>query len=777
MKNFKLFRILLILLSSSSLLWAGFNEKFFEEIDKSGVELKKIPNSDKMIVKMFLNYSNTSQKEMKLFGDTSNFNLNFSIPNRWDVQSANINLTYTPSIALEPTRSFMSFSVNKKIVRQLKLLNNKFIDQGDIKIKNVPIPKQELKDYNELTIQVFQHYLKNGTENMSLAPEVWTQIDLENSYIEFEIIEKRIPEKISSIFEYILDQKNPLKSEINLVVPKKGISQDLLFNYSFIASVFGKYLKHKEVDFSITSEIDPMKDNVLVGTFDEVSEIITEFKPNLTKKLMGNINLITDFANSKKAIIVLSGENQKKLKNVLFSTISFQQNIYDGQFVEVRDVTLPSKSKPYSAPHFLPLEKKIYFKDLGYKTKTFQGFYSEPLNLEFYLYPDLFFPKKAEVDFNLEVFYPKVVKNDSVLNIFINDIYATQFNLIEEGNNKNILDYFANFSGATGSFETQLLEDGNNRLNLSFKMVPFIDSKYQAFNSENLKASISENSYFELPSANHWVKLPNLKYFGSTVYPYSIYPDLQDTAILLEQPSQTNLKALMQIMFYFGEILEYPPYYLEISQKITDSIKNKNLLIIGRTNNENINKNSPLKVEYNHIEKSSSLQKKFFSDFENINISNDEDLNKEVKNKNSKIVITESGDKNPYVILQMYQSPFNAEKSVISFFEDEELKDKAVLGEMMQKVLKPEFLTNFGGGLIFLRTIQKEKHNIIKMATFETDNIYFLGDLNLWDKSRFYISNNPILFIFVSFLILILLTYFVRKTLLLYKVRYHDDAD
>jgi hypothetical protein len=773
----KLILLVLIFFGQSFLFGEANNISFYEKIDNNGVELKKVLNSEKIRVKIFLNQADTSQKEIKLFGDTSSFSLDFSIPNRWEILEAKVYANYTPSIALEPTRSFISLSLNKKVIRQFKLLNSKFIDQGIIKIKDVEVSRNLIEEHNKFTIQVFQHYLKTGSENMSLAPEVWTQIDLQNSYIEFTIKEKKIPEKVSSVFELLFDKKNPLETEINFVIPKNNISDNLIFNYAFISSIIGNTLQYRKVDFSISDKIDPTKDNILIGLESEVKSIISDFNENLISKIKGNINIISEFGNSTKAIIALTAQTPEELKKVIFSTISFQQNIYDGPFLNIHKVNLPEKSQPYSAPNFLSIDKKYFFKDLNYKTKTFTGFYSEPLNLDFYLYPDLFFGKKAKVDFNLDVFYPKVVKDDSVLNVFVNNVYATQFEVKSEQESKDLLDYFSISGGATGSFETQLLQEGKNRLNFSFKMVPLIDPKYTTFNTENLKASISENSYFEIPDANHWVELPNLKYFSSTAYPFSIYPDLQDMAILIEQPTKSNLKALMQMMFYFGEVLQYPAYYFEVSQKLKESMRSKHLLIIGKTENQNINKNSQIKIESDFVEKIQFFDKKLSHDFENLNASDDSDKN-ELNSTRNKIVVQESGKYIPYGVIQMFQSPFNDEKTVVSIF-DKSPNNQSNLGDLTKFLLQEKFINKFKGGMAIFKVDDKSssKNTKIYFASFEPNRSYFVGDLNIWDKSRFYVSNNPVLFTFVAFLSLILLTYFVRKSLLLYKARYHDDAD
>jgi len=726
---------------------------------KKGVVLTHIKDN-LYRVKVFLNHQNSSMNQIKLFGSSTSFSTDIPIANRWRVVEARAVVQYTPSIALEPQRSFLSINLNKKVVRQFKLLNSKFMDLGESTV-NIPIPVDELDRFNEFTIQVFQHYLLTGSENMSSAPEVWTELNLENSFVEFTIEMVDIEEMLSSILKYVFDSGNPLPNKINYPLP--NFSNDTLYNYSFISSSIGNILKYREVIFSVTDRaIIDSKDNIIIGTKDEVQEILSRNKMDL--KIDDDITIFANPRNPTTAIIVLTGENQEEIKKVLYSTTLFKLNLTDSNSKNIIDIEIPEKAKPYSAPEFIPFDRKIHFKDLGYKTDTFNGFYSKPLNLDFKLYPDLFFAKKSNTELSLDMLLPNSVKDDSILNIFVNGKYVTQKRVIEERESRTLKEllFLSPYSGE--KLPTELLKDGENRITMQFKMIPFKDPKYAIYNSENLQATISENSYFQLPEADRWIEMADIRYFISSSYPYSIYPDLQDTAILLTDNRQESVEALMEVSFFLGKSIKYPSYHITVATEIDSSIEDKNLIVIGSYNSkfDDIFQKAPLKIEKDGYRKEISLDRKFSDELDPIK--DEEDIN----SREQFIKSFESNKRVDHLITQFFQSPYNDEKSVLMFYG----KGTNFYKEI-RTVLMPEYNSELSGDLILSRLVGKQK----EIFTFNIGDKYYIGDLDLIDKSRFYLSLNPLLFTITAILTIILFVYLLRKSLLLYKARYHDDAD
>jgi hypothetical protein len=86
----------------------------------------------------------------------------------------------------------------------------------------------------------------------------------------------------------------------------------------------------------------------------------------------------------------------------------------------------------------------------------------------------------------------------------------------------------------------------------------------------------------------------------------------------------------------------------------------------------------------------------------------------------------------------------------------------------------PKYNADLSGNLIISKLVGKEKELI---SLNFNKNKYFIGNLDLIDKSKFYISLNPTVFTITVFLSIIILVYLLRKSLLLYKARYHNDAD
>jgi hypothetical protein len=357
---------------------------------------------------------------------------------------------------------------------------------------------------------------------------------------------------------------------------------------------------------------------------------------------------------------------------------------------------------------------------------------------------------------------PNSVKNDSILNIFTNGKYVTQRKVIEDRETQSLKELLFLDPAVSEKLPASLLKDGDNQIAMQFKLIPFKDPKYAIHNSDNLQATISDDSFFKLPEAKHWIAMADIKYFISSAYPYSIYPDLQDTALLLTDNRQESVETLMGLSFYLGKSIKYPAYHLSVSTKIDSSLQDKNLIVIGGYNPdfEELFDVAPLKIGKDGIEKETSLFEREFGD--------SSPLDEVDRRESIRVKSVEKLNSNQHLITQFYQSPFNSEKSVLLFYGN-----GSALYKEVKHFLMPEYNSGLCGDVVVSKLSTEDK----EIYSFDIGDRYYLGNLGTLDKSRFYISENPIIFTVFSLLSIMVFVYILRKSLLLYKARYHDDAD
>ena len=186
-------------------------------------------------MKIYFNYENPFNIQNVLRGRFTAHFVTLPIPDRFDVKKMTVEVLYTPSLVLYEARSTISVIANQGIVKQFPLNEKRFKDSGKVKIRT-SVPVDLLKDYNQIGVQIIQHYSKGVSEAVedTTAPELWSQIDLQNSYIEMDFKLRPFEEKISSISKFMFDPKNILKDSVNFVFPKKPTDDDF-YHYAFMA--------------------------------------------------------------------------------------------------------------------------------------------------------------------------------------------------------------------------------------------------------------------------------------------------------------------------------------------------------------------------------------------------------------------------------------------------------------------------------------------------------------------------------------------------------------
>jgi hypothetical protein len=726
------------------------------KIYRDGI-VPRTSSDESKYIRIYLNHENSSQNQVLLSGVSPSFSIDLPVANRWKVLGARAEIHYTPSIALEEERSFLAIKLHDYTLKQYQLIENKYVDDGE-KTVMLKIPHERMEKHNLFSIQLYQHYFATRKEDMTSAPEVWTQINLEDSFVELEVEKREIPKELSSLIGRVFDIYNPVEQRINYVFP--NMEDKTIYNYAFFSSVLGKILQYRQIDFTVSNgEFKFDRDNLIIATTDQLKEIFD--KNGFGFQIRGNVNIYRNPKDKTLAIIIITAKSEEKLKKVLFSTFGLDMNLNSGNSKIIKDILYPKKAKPYSSPEFVGSGQKISFSDLGYETKTFSGFFTPPLDLEFKLYPDLFFPKKEKGDIYVDYIFPIAVTEESIANVFINDVFVSQVKMLEEKDSQTLKSYLMMDSKTSSRYPADLLKGGKNKLSVQLKMIPM------GWNPESLKATVLKESYFEIPEAQHWIAMADLKDFISSAFPYSIYPDLQDTLFLLTDKKSHTIEALMQIARFLGESVKYPPYYMEVRSDLEEG-KEKNIIMVGTYNEEfkEIYENAPLILDSQGYVRDIDLSNRFAETLEELE---ERDVAESLEDRERFIRTFETTQNSEYLVTQFFQSPFHNDKTVLMFSgQDGNIKKE------LKQILDSKFRHKIRGDLVVSKLATEEQREIFN---FNIKDDYFIGNLSKVSQFYFYISNNPILFLFISLFVIVLLTYLLRKTLLLYKARYHDDAD
>jgi hypothetical protein len=684
----RILKLFLVLVISSSALFA------ISPLDEKRIVLDKI-SKDTYKLRVYFNYENPYQTEHLFTGTVGEFALTVPSADRYEILKASAHIQYVPSIVLDPDRSILSFNFNGKVIRQYRINKRKFLDIGSGNVQ-AHIPTKLFDEYNRLAIKVTQHY---SAQEKAGDPELWTQLDLQNSYIEFIFKHKEMPEKISSISKFFFDNKAIVKDKINFVFPKFPTEEDFT-NYGFMAGAIGNILGFRDIDFTVSTKLSNYKNNVIVMLKRDVQALFEPYASNfeggmeaLNTKLSGNINVIQNPLKKDKGFLVITGETPEELQKGLYRLIDSDLNLYDEQNLQVLDISIPAESQPFTAPRFLKAGEKVHFSDLGFDTSTFGGGNTN-FNLNFRVYPNnSFSDEKISAKFNYV--YPKA--SGSIANVFLNNKFVHQMPL---DNDKQLQ-----------LLPAELLQKGNNNLNVKF----YLDEP-------TLKLTMMKDSYLVLPKGSNYVKMPDLKYISDVAFPFSIYPDLRKTGILITDFDSRSITSAMYMAFFLGKTVGYPPYRLKVTANI-NTIRDRDIILVGAFNKKYqiLYNEAPLNI----TDQGAIRQYALDTDFEHKVIAGSD--NSERFEKHSQVMkIFESGTNANYLIAQMFKSPFDADRTILSITA----QDGQTLIKGVRNGLVPKHLGAFGGDLWLYHTVKDRSYS------FQVREQYLLKDVEV-EKTEF----------------------------------------
>jgi len=485
----------------------------------------------------------------------------------------------------------------------------------------------------------------------------------------------------------------------------------------------------------------------------------------LDDKLAHDINIIQNPINVDKAIIVLAPEDESKKRELVYALYKNDIEKYKRQGLDIQSVTIPNKAPAYSAKGFLPVGEKIYFKELGYTTTFLKGWYPPKINLKFKVYPDNYFDAKDKVETSLHYVLPTVVHYDSVVNIFLNSIFASQIDIKKSADEQKVkisANKLFNFD-LDEEMPAYLLGKGFNDLRLDFSLVPLKKGACEVYNTENLVASVLDDSYFVLPKAKQWIEMPYMQLITSAQYPYSIYPDLQDTVIYLANSDNDTISSAMNFIFFMTQELDSFPNYLKVTTKLTPEDKEKNIVVFGTIYDDKfqeLSKNAPIVFDKELMKKDYPYINRFVEHESILN-------NDRLKKYRFLTSMKETNLVDSSIIMQMSRSPFNADKTILMFGAN----TPTCLDKGVNSIFKYKNRNNILGDTVIYDYEDEEG------VAFNVKDKYILSNLSWYHTIALRIGANPVLYIFAFIILLIIFVWIVRVFLRKFKEEHHKDAE
>lgn len=484
--------------------------------------------------------------------------LYFTKPENWKASpNSKINLFFQHSPALLPERSSLNILINDQIIETITLSKDN-VEKTNL---SVPIPPETLKDYNKLTFQVDQHYTYKCEDPFD--PSLWTTVlDSTTVMLDYTKLE---PKKDLAIYPYpFFDQLEYGTTVLQFVTPR-GLSDKSLQSLAMVDASLAQHIGWRDMKAIISApgEVKDTYNTIAVGTPEENSFINSLNLPVRVADLsqdQGLIALVAAPGNKTKSVLVVTGNSPEGVYTAANALTQLPtRDIFKGNFVIV-DKNLPNDlAKLRDWPKYITSKEQTRFYELGLESKTVRGVTALPIKYNIGVMPDIMIPKakkkESSINAKLKVVYSYSAHLEplkSQLEVVFNGISLTSRGLngkTPDGNDPDIQklldaenpqgiqlnnDLGENLAEVEVDIPSTLIQPYNT-VEFRFHLKPVKYDICRFTTDEHIWGTIHDLTYFDLEPTGAYIStiIPNMDPVNDGGYPFTAYPDLQNTTFVL----------------------------------------------------------------------------------------------------------------------------------------------------------------------------------------------------------------------------------------------------
>ncbi len=474
------------------------------------------------------------------------------ISERWNLKAVTLDLQYVSSVNMIGEISQLAVKINGIPVAQFKLDPK----TPETKVR-VNVPLLYLKQgYNTLKFQVVQHFTMRECE-APCSPDLWTNINLHDSILHVEYEDNPVPLRLSAISEYLFDPKTYPEANVHFVTEDR--SAETLTMAAIASSGIARRYNYRKVTFSMSQQIKPGVDNVILGRSNFVSKFLAPFNLSLGNVEGGYLKIFPlptggGGYDVTHALLAVSGEKLDHVK-IAAETLASISFAYPGsQELNAFEFSLP-KVPPYGGRAVMIADKTYTFKTMDFETTSFQGVNPAGKDLVFRLPADFVIQQNRTAKLVLNFAYGAGMREDSSLNVLINDKIVRAV-----GFDKKSGDFLQNY---VIDIPAYLFKPGRNVIAFGVELHPNLkECDLRLFG--NLFLTLFENSTLTFPDMPHFVELPKLELFMLNGFPFTRWPDGFESMIYLADTSDESISAAMNIVGLMSQKNSFPLLNIQI---------------------------------------------------------------------------------------------------------------------------------------------------------------------------------------------------------------------
>lgn len=685
---------------------------------------------------------------LTLSGSSGSMALSFGIHGDELATAARARITYTYSPSLLPHLSHIKVLLNDEVQAILPLPQE---EAGQPVTRDITLDLRFLTDFNRLRFEMVGHYQTECEDPFHSS--LWAQISNQSElWLELRPVKQSM--SLADFPEPFFDPRNLQRLSLFFVFAD-GASHETLAAAAELASWFGIQAAWRGARFDALIEQMPERYGVVFAT-NEKSPAFLKHRPPVTGP---SITLIEHPKNAWGKLLLIKGRNEADLRTAVHGLVLGEATL-SGTTVEVHDSVLLKERKPYDAPNWLRLDRPVKFGELMKNRGELQVAGRQPgaINLDFRIPDDLFTWRSTGIPLKLKYRYSAPLKEDeSRLTVKLNDQFLTAFNLANSGRGGLKEGVAIPLLGelSSGTNEVLLPPFGvrhNNKLQFQFSFGLHQDSGCSSYNLDNMKAAIDDDSEIDLRGFPHYTALPNLRFFANSGYPFTRLADQSETvAVIAAEPQAEEISTLLTLAGRLGESTGYPATRLQVVPPTAIvSIKDREVLIIGSRTAH------PLMEQWG-VDPVSRLDQLGTISTPALVVSSHYDWFGfgTTPDSSPATQVTTRAD-GPLAAMVAFESPVTAGRSVVALMSN---LPEGLLS-LLDALENPDAVSAMHGSAVFVRN-----GKVASSSSTLVGKTYFVGDLSLWTRIRFFFSRHPLLLIFLTAGATLILAFTLWRTL------------
>lgn len=523
---------------------------------------------------------------MNLQGVEASDSVSFNVRADEVVNSAQLLLRYSYSPALLADLSQINVLVNDEVAASLALPKD---GAGKPQEQVVTIPAHLITEFNRLRLQFIGHYTMQCEDPQHSS--LWAKIN-NSSELELNVSPIPLRDDLSILPLPFFDRRDSQPLNLPFVFAKAPDHAGLE-GAGALSSWLGALAAYRGASFTSNVGQLPNKGNAIVLV--ESKDAVQLGGLAIPAPKGPTVTLVTHPGDPHAKLLIVAGRDGAELK-LAASAVALGSKALEGNSVLIEHLDSLGPRKPYDAPNWLPSDRPVKLGELlDPKLLSVSGYNPGSISIPLRLPPDMFNWREEGVRLDLKYRYtPQQESSNSSLLVSLNNTFMKSMPLPSM---KSL--------GGAESLLTLLQKDeslpreavvhiplgsagAQSQLQLRFMFDYIKQGECRDIIIDNMRGLVDPDSTLDLTGYNHYIALPNLGVFNDSGFPFTRLADLSQSAVVLPDGSgPAEWGAYLTVLGRFGDSTGYPATAVQVVDAAqVQSVSDKDLLVLASGDNQ-----------------------------------------------------------------------------------------------------------------------------------------------------------------------------------------------